>query len=559
MNNKERSRPASASNSLTRQKSTNGLSPAPPLRDASIARTSRADSNPPDDLDHDPDHDRDPDDDDPLHISLKARYDLSQAKIAHLFSRHAVQPSISESTSNHPARDQSPKNQSTPTPPPPPKRPARTIDEDDYGDDDDDDDDEEEDDPQTQQSHPAAESPSRSKQTASPSLSLKPTITRTSTSSASSDHAKSSEDVRKKLEQDKKAAEDAARKSFHIMFYTLEADRDAMMEQQKLDDLDRQVENEMSGVSNPAPTSDPSGIQQGSLSNADLGASSLTLKNLIARIDAKRTMVNANDTQLRTLISEVRKGRSKWASEEKVGQEELYEAAEKVLMELKAMTEYSTPFLQRVNKRDAPDYFHIIKQPMDIGTMIKKLKSFSYRSKKEFVGDLNLIWANCLTYNADPAHPLRKKALYMRKETDKLVPLIPDIVVRDRAEVEAEERRLQNLDVDLEGGEDSDDGNHIRSTAPMNFQLTFSKTSLLWHLVVAKHRVKARRDSRTLLDKRLQVPPKGHQLLILNPPSMLLHLVCATSFFVPIRTLPLKPVLTDSLHPLRLEQLLRLE
>ncbi|KAG9944413.1 hypothetical protein KCU85_g7969, partial [Aureobasidium melanogenum] len=464
MNNKERSKPASASNSLNRQKSINGLSPAPLLRDASIARTSRADSNPNDDLDHDPDHDRDPDDDDPLHISLKACYDTTQSKIAQLFSNQPLPLPNPESKSHRPARDQSPVNHSTPPPPPPPpKRPARTIDEDDYGDDDDDDE-ENERDQQTQQSQPAAESPSRSGQAASPSLSLKPTITRTSTSSGSSDNVKSSEDVRKKLEQDKKAAEDAARKSFHIMFYTLEADRDAMMEQQKLDELDRQVENEMSGVSNPAPTSDPSGVQQGSLSNADLGASSLTLKNLIARIDAKRTMVNANDTQLRTLISEVRKGRSKWASEEKVGQEELYEAAEKVLMELKAMTEYSTPFLQRVNKRDAPDYFHIIKQPMDIGTMIKKLKSFSYRSKKEFVGDLNLIWANCLTYNADPAHPLRKKALYMRKETDKLVPLIPDIVVRDRAEVEAEERRLQNLDVDLEGGEDSDDDQPIMAS-----------------------------------------------------------------------------------------------
>lgn len=243
------------------------------------------------------------------------------------------------------------------------------------------------------------------------------------------------------------------------MFYTLESDRDAMLEQQKLDELDRQVENEMSNGSGSAPgASATSGQVQGSLSNADLGASSLTLKNLIARIDAKRHMVNANDTQLRTLISEVRKGRSKWASEEKVGQEELYEAAEKVLMELKAMTEWSTPFLQRVNKRDAQDYFHIIKSPMDIGSMIKKLKSFAYKSKKDFVGDLSLIWSNCLLYNADPNHPLRKKALYMRKETDKLVPLIPDITVRDRAEVEAEERRMQNLDVDLEGGEDSDDG-----------------------------------------------------------------------------------------------------
>ncbi|KAF7846347.1 hypothetical protein BT93_L4513 [Corymbia citriodora subsp. variegata] len=100
---------------------------------------------------------------------------------------------------------------------------------------------------------------------------------------------------------------------------------------------------------------------------------------------------------------------------------------------------------------------------MDIGTMIKKLKSLAYKSKKEFVDDLKLIWANCLAYNADPNHPLRKKALYMRKETDKLVPLIPEIVVRDRAEVELEERRMQN-DVDLEGGEDSDDDQPIMAS-----------------------------------------------------------------------------------------------
>lgn len=246
------------------------------------------------------------------------------------------------------------------------------------------------------------------------------------------------------------------------MFYTLESDRDAMLEQQKLDELDREVENEISG----GPTANangnavtPGATAQGSLGSADLGASSLTLKHLIARIDAKRDMVRASDNQLRTLISEVRKGRSKWASEEKVGQEELYEAAEKVLMELKAMTEYAQPFLQRVNKREAPDYFQIIRTPMDIGSMLKKLKQLSYKSKKEFTDDLSLIWANCLKYNGDPNHPLRKKALYMRKESDQLALLIPDIVVKDRAEVEAEERRLQSNDLD--NGEDSDDGKHM--------------------------------------------------------------------------------------------------
>jgi transcriptional activator SPT7 len=93
---------------------------------------------------------------------------------------------------------------------------------------------------------------------------------------------------------------------------------------------------------------------------------------------------------------------------------------------------------------------------MDLGSMTKKLKTVSYKSKAEFVADLDLIWSNCLKYNADPAHPLRRNANSMRKEAEKLVPLIPDIVVRPRAEVEAEERRKQN-GVEDDAAEESDD------------------------------------------------------------------------------------------------------
>lgn len=229
----------------------------------------------------------------------------------------------------------------------------------------------------------------------------------------------------------------------------------------------------MSGQANAGNNETSGSAGYGSLSAANLGASSLTLKNLIARIDMKRTMVQASDAELRSLMSEVRKNRSKWASEDKIGQEELYEAAEKVLSELKAMTEHSSAFLTRVNKRDAPDYyagkailvqfrfdtiltlFLVIKHPMDLGTMTKKLKALQYKSKQEFVDDLNLIWSNCLKYNVNPEHFLRKHAIHMKKETEKLVPLIPEIVIRDRAEVEAEERRLQLAELD--GGDESDD------------------------------------------------------------------------------------------------------
>ena len=168
---------------------------------------------------------------------------------------------------------------------------------------------------------------------------------------------KTLEEVREKLEEDKKATEEEAKKSFHTLFYTLENDRDAMLDQQRLDESERQVEAEMSGNAGAVTTNGDVGSDgHGSLSSANLGASSLTLKNLIARIDMKRNMVQASDAELRSLMSEVRKNRSKWANEDKVGQEELYEAAEKVLSELKAMTEHSTAFLTRVNKRDAPDY-----------------------------------------------------------------------------------------------------------------------------------------------------------------------------------------------------------
>lgn len=241
----------------------------------------------------------------------------------------------------------------------PPKKVARTIDEDDY------DESNSEDDAAAVNNVTA-----KSKNSAVPMVSgLSSTSlsrgTPTSSSPASvkgastSRPVKSSEDVRKKLEEDKKATEDAAKRSFHTLFYTLENDRDAMLDQKKLEESDRQVDVEMNGTGASASNVTSSGhAQHGTLSQTNLGASSLTLKHLIARIDAKRDQVRASDAELRTLMSEVRKNRSKWASPEKIGQEELYEAAEKVLCELKAMTEHSTAFLTRVNKREAPDYYN---------------------------------------------------------------------------------------------------------------------------------------------------------------------------------------------------------
>lgn len=401
-------------------------------------------------------------------LEFRDRYARTEVRLMALLGRDAENASAHASSSNgQPIVDVVAAVEDS-QPASAPKKAARAIDEDDYGDDDDD----EEEEDVAQQSPlkgkggavPVAINGITSTALQIPPMARKPSIERQA-SASSTDKNKTAEDVRKELEQDKRAREDAARESFQTLLYTLESDRDAMLEQQKLEELDRQVEKEMAGQNNgsvnqPSTTAAP----LGTLSSTNLGASSLTLKHLIARIDAKRNEVHASDQHLRSLMSEVRKNRSKWASEDMVGQEELYEAAEKVLFELKAMTEYAGPFLVRVQKREAPDYYNIIKHPMDIGTMLKKLKGYQYKSKKDFVDDLNLIWANCLKYNTDPNHPIRKKALYMRKETEKLVPLIPDIVVKTRAEVEAEERRQQNADADGEAVEDSDDEEPIMAS-----------------------------------------------------------------------------------------------
>ncbi|KAH8661457.1 hypothetical protein BGZ60DRAFT_381265 [Tricladium varicosporioides] len=338
-----------------------------------------------------------------------------------------------------------------------PKKPARAIDEDNY--DDDEDEDEEDNVPISNlknKSTNALLSPSKSGSSPVSSDVSPSKPADQNKEDGAQDQPKSSDDARKQLEEEKKATEEAAKRSFHTLFYTLENDRVAMLEQQRLEEAEKQINAEMDNNGNTSNANGTNGEHHGTLSSANLGASSLTLKHLIARIDLKREKVKASDAELRALMNEVRKNRSKWASEENVHQEELYEAAEKVLSELKAMTEYSAPFLTRVNKREAPDYYNIIKHPMDLGTMTKKLKTLTYKSKAEFVADLDLIWSNCLKYNADIAHPLRRNANSMRKEAEKLVPLIPDLVIRPRAEVEAEERRKQNGGED-DAGEDSDD------------------------------------------------------------------------------------------------------
>src|SRR5262245_26019224 len=57
-------------------------------------------------------------------------------------------------------------------------------------------------------------------------------------------------------------------------------------------------------------------------------------------------------------------------------------------------------FYEPVDVNVVPDYLTIIKQPMDFGTMNKKIEGGAYSTLREFQSDFELICSNCMIYNA---------------------------------------------------------------------------------------------------------------------------------------------------------------
>ncbi|KAL5638317.1 hypothetical protein ACGC1H_005114 [Rhizoctonia solani] len=143
------------------------------------------------------------------------------------------------------------------------------------------------------------------------------------------------------------------------------------------------------------------------------------MKHLLHALESRRHKLSVSDADLDQLLSEVKDAR------DVKGPEQFTDSLEKVLQDLKSLPE-AHAFLKPVTRADAPDYHLVIKHPMDLATMSKKVRTKQYRNKAEFIADLNLIWDNCLTYNAHPTHPLRRCANTLRKRTSILSEIIQD-------------------------------------------------------------------------------------------------------------------------------------
>ncbi|XP_045527013.1 uncharacterized protein LOC123715772 isoform X8 [Pieris brassicae] len=63
--------------------------------------------------------------------------------------------------------------------------------------------------------------------------------------------------------------------------------------------------------------------------------------------------------------------------------------------------EHAWPFLIPVNTKQFPQYKKVIKCPMDLSTIRRKLQESGYKCKEEFASDVRLIFSNCEIFNED--------------------------------------------------------------------------------------------------------------------------------------------------------------
>ncbi len=71
-------------------------------------------------------------------------------------------------------------------------------------------------------------------------------------------------------------------------------------------------------------------------------------------------------------------------------------------------------FHQPVKKKDYPDYYDIIKQPIDLGSMKNKTKRNEYKSINSFISDMDLLVQNSMIYNGE-SHDVTNHAIKLRQ------------------------------------------------------------------------------------------------------------------------------------------------
>ncbi|KAG5635234.1 hypothetical protein H0H81_011966 [Sphagnurus paluster] len=153
------------------------------------------------------------------------------------------------------------------------------------------------------------------------------------------------------------------------------------------------------------------------------------MNNLLRTLTESQVKSIYPDSDLKLLLNTVKEARRQSYDNKVSAADPFYDSLEGLLLDLKTVTidnHDAEAFLKPVSKAEAPDYYDVISTPMDFASMLKKVKLKQYKSKREFKDDLELIWSNCLTYNAAESHPLRPCVKRLKLKADRLLKYITD-------------------------------------------------------------------------------------------------------------------------------------
>ena len=111
----------------------------------------------------------------------------------------------------------------------------------------------------------------------------------------------------------------------------------------------------------------------------------------------------------------------------------------------------SWPFTKPVNRKTLKGYYDMITHPMDLEAIMQKATSKTYRTREEFLNDINLIRNNSAQYNGIDSPFTEKAQVLVDVTAEALAPFDEELAEMEANIREVETKALEDIEVDSLG------------------------------------------------------------------------------------------------------------
>ena len=103
-------------------------------------------------------------------------------------------------------------------------------------------------------------------------------------------------------------------------------------------------------------------------------------------------------------------------------------------------------FLERVDENDAPEYYKVIKHPMWLNEVERKINNNEYKTTDQWRSDVELIWKNAKTFNKQSGNYIFIAAIELQKVFEEMVVSIPSTPYEKWIkDIEREQKQLSKI------------------------------------------------------------------------------------------------------------------